>query len=171
MTAEISATDLMTGAVFSPDGKFRYALWRFWNYPAAAAGEAKAVMFTMANASLAGRFNDDPTTQKVARYAKRWGYDGFYVGNLFAVVDTYWTGVGEGEAKKGGPDCDKWLMTMRNSSVLHIAAWGFMGGYQPERAKEVRAMFPRLYHLGLSLKGLPKHPLYLSADQAPVLWE
>lgn len=163
-----TAVDLMSGAIFSEDGKYRYALWRFWNYSAAVAGTARATMFIMGNASKAGRFNDDPTTIKVCHYAQRWGYDGVYIGNLYAVADTHWAG--EDTEGKIGPECDKWLMTMRNSSRKHVAAWGFVGGFNEERTRAVIRMFPTLYHLGLSMKGIPKHPLYLSPWQEPVEW-
>ncbi len=163
--------NLMTGAEFSEDGICRYALWRVWNYQAVRDGKARCVMFIMANASKAGAFKDDPTTNKVAKYAQRWGYDGLYIGNLYPRIDTYSQFSGLTEQELLGDKADEWLAIMRDSSALHIAAWGFMGGCHPERAKIVRAMFPELYHLGLSKNGLPKHPLYLSANLEPVLWE
>jgi len=164
------ALELLSGAKFSEDGVYRYALWRFWNYPACRDGVARAAMFIMANPSTAGAMRDDPTTMKCAKYAQRWGYDGIYVGNLFAVVGTHWVGTPE-PGEKIGELCDYWLGIMQNSSILHIAAWGFMGEYHPDRAKEVAAMFPDLHHLGLSVKGIPKHPLYLNLDIEPTLWK
>lgn len=163
--------DLLTGAEFSEDRIYRYALWRFWNYRAASQGTAKSVTFIMANPSTAGAFRDDPTTIKCARYAQRWGYDGMYIGNLYARIDTYSAFTGLTESELVGDKTDEWLGIMRNSSAMCIAAWGFMGGYHPERAKVVRAMFPELHHLGLSKDGLPKHPLYLPATLEPSLWK
>lgn len=164
-------TDLMTGAVFSDDGKYRYALWRFWNIRAAKDGNARAVMFIMANPSTAGALRDDPTIRKCAKYAQGWGYDGMYVGNLFARIDTHLTPGLLTQEELIGEQTDEWLGIMCNSSAVCIAAWGFMGGNQPERAKTVRAMMPELYHLGISKNGLPRHPLYLPAIIEPILWE
>lgn len=169
MTQQMAA-NIMTGAEFSENGKYRYALWRFWNYQAASKGEARSVLFIMANPSMAGAWRDDPTTSKCAKYAQRWGYDGMYVGNLYARIDTHSLFDEFTETELIGDKTDEWLQIMQNSSRLCVAAWGFMGGYHPERAKVVRAMFPELYHLGLSLEGLPKHPLYLPANIEPTLW-
>lgn len=166
-----SRMEVMTGAEFSKDGVYRYALWRFWNWRAATEGLAKSVMFVMANPSSAGAWKDDPTTRKCAKYAQTWGYDGMYIGNLYARIDTYSVFTGLTEKELIGDGADEWLAIMRNSSAVCVAAWGFMGGYHPERAQAVRAMFPELYHLGLSLDGLPKHPLYLPANLEPILWE
>ncbi len=166
-----TTTDLMTGAEFSDDGIYRFALWRFWNYKVASEGNAKFVMFIMANPSMAGAFKDDPTIIRCAKFAQRWGFDGMYIGNLYARIDTHSLFTGLTEKELMGDKIDEWLAIMQNSSALYIAAWGFMGGYHPERAKVVRAMFPELHHLGLSNEGLPKHPLYLPRDTKPVLWE
>ncbi len=163
-------SEILTGAKFSENGIYRYALWRFWNYRVASGGRARSVMFIMANPSSAGQFRDDPTTGKCAKYAQRWGYDGMYVGNLYARIDTHSAFSGLTEKELVGDEADEWLRVMQNSSTLCIAAWGFMGGHHPERAKTVRAMFPSLHHLGLSKEGLPKHPLYLPANLEPVLW-
>lgn len=162
--------DKMTGAEFSKDGRYRYALWRFWNWRAARDGNARSVMFIMANPSTAGGQRDDPTIRKCAKYAQGWGYDGMYVGNLYARIATVYIKSEMTEKNLIGDKADVWLGIMRNSSVVCIAAWGFMGGYHPERATAVRAMFPELHHLGLSKDGLPKHPLYLSATLQPILW-
>ena len=118
--------DLMTGAKFSEDGRYRYALWRFWNYQAARDGEARSVMFIMANPSIAGQFRDDPTIIKCAKYAQRWGYDGIYIGNIYAIVATHYFPWKQSEEEAKGKFCDYWLEIMRNSSALHIAAWGFI---------------------------------------------
>ena len=167
----LTETDIMTGAKFSEDDVYRYALWRFWNYGVAKEGTARAVMFIMANSSTAGGQRDDPTIRKCAKYGQRLGFDGMYVGNLYPRIDTYSRFNGLTEEQLLGDKADDWLGMMRDSSVLHIAAWGFMGGRYPERAKAVRAMFPELYYLELSKDGIPKHPLYLKANLEPVLWE
>lgn len=168
--AVVNEHDLLTGAVFSADGIYRYALWRYWNYQSAKNGEARAAMFIMANPSVAGKYTDDPTIVKCAKYARKWGYDGMYVGNLLGIIMTHWNR-NMPEKSAIGDDNDYWLDVMKNSSVIHIAAWGFMGGYHPNRALAVRGMFPELYHLGISKDGQPKHPLYLPNHLEPSLWE
>jgi len=164
--------DLISGAVFSENGRFRYALWRFWNFQAAKNGNARAVMFIMGNPSIAGKYKDDPTIIKCAKLAQGWGYDGMHIGNLFALIDTHWEyDPKTPEVELVGGECDKWLATQYNSSVIRIAAWGFLGRYYPERVKAVRALFPELHYLELSQDGQPKHPLYLSMMVKPIPWE
>ncbi len=168
----------MCGAVFSGfnssgEAKYRYSLWRFWNYPAFRDGKAKAVMFIMANPSTAAAHKDDPTVRRCTLLANSWGFDGIYVGNLMAVIDTHWAPIdGTNNAEQYGPDNNEWLIEMRDKARIHIAAWGFMGSYAKERAEEVRKLFPKLYHLGLSKRQkFPLHPLYLSPGVKPILWE
>lgn len=51
-----------------------------------------------------------------------------------------------------------------------IAAWGAFP-CAIERAKSVRGMFAgKLYHLGLTQAGHPKHPLYIKKETQPTLW-
>ncbi len=160
--------DERSGAIFSADRKFRYALWRYWNIKPALEGNARAVMLTLANPSVAGAYRDDPTVVKCAHYGQRWQFDGMYIGNVMAEIGTHY--MDRGLKRDPGPFCDEYLGIMRNSSALHIAAWGFMQQYYPERAKAVRRMFLELYYLELAKDGFPKHPLYLRADLKPTLW-
>src|SRR5437868_12651695 len=64
-------------AVISPCGKFRYRLTRQW-------GEGAALPFVMLNPSTADAEQDDPTIRKCVGFAKRMGYDGIEVVNLYA---------------------------------------------------------------------------------------
>lgn len=174
-----SISNLMSGAIFSEDGVYRYSLWRFWNYQVAKDGNAKAVMFIMGNPSTAGKYNDDPTIIKCAKFAQHWGYDGMYIGNLYAVVSTHWITKQDKSSNDPivwtkpliGDDCDYWLDIMKNSSQLYVAAWGFIGNANPARVNEVVSFFPTLHHLGLSKNGQPKHPLYLPSNSQPIEWE
>lgn len=160
----------MSGAIFSEDRNHRYCLWRFWNYQVAEKGEAKAVMFIMANASTAGDFNDDPTIRRCAGFGRDWGYDGMYIGNLFSKIETHWSPNMKFDENGVGEECDYYLQVMINSSAMHVAAWGFMGKHYPERAKEIRKMIPDLHYIELSKGGVPKHPLYLPSYRKPILW-
>ncbi len=54
-----------------------------------------------------------------------------------------------------------------------IAAWGTHGahlGRGPALERSLRQIGKPLYVLGLSKDGHPKHPLYISYSQRPVLW-
>ena len=65
--------------------------------------------------------------------------------------------------------------TLRSSGVLRpdnmvIACWGTKGNFM-ERDLQVRRIITRMYHLGLTKAGHPRHPLYLKKTIQPTLWE
>lgn len=68
-----------TGAIFSPDRKYRYALWRIWDSKPLAG-------WYMLNPSVADEKTDDPTIRKCCGFARRWGNGGILVLNLFNLV-------------------------------------------------------------------------------------
>lgn len=66
------------GAVISQDQLYRYLLWRRW-------GTGPVVTWLMCNPSTADATVDDATIRKCTGFAKRWGFDGIHVINLFAL--------------------------------------------------------------------------------------
>ena len=68
----------MRSANFSACRKYRYSLKRVWNR------QSSLVLFIGLNPSTADEINDDPTLTRCMDYAKRWGYGGVCVANLFA---------------------------------------------------------------------------------------
>src|SRR5688572_12557148 len=67
-----------SGARFSECGTYRYVLWRQWN-------EVNGdVAFVGLNPSTADDEKDDPTIRRCIGFAKRWGYGGVVMLNLFA---------------------------------------------------------------------------------------
>lgn len=70
------------GAILSACGTYRYHLWRLWD-------KALPVMvFVMQNPSTADASHDDPTIRKCIGFAKRHGYGGISVRNIFALRAT-----------------------------------------------------------------------------------
>jgi hypothetical protein len=54
-----------------------------------------------------------------------------------------------------------------------VCAWGTHGAHLGRGAaveRLLRGTGARLFHLGLSQAGHPKHPLYIGYDVAPQLW-
>lgn len=146
-------------AVISKDGKYRYALWRIWD------SNLPNVMFIMLNPSTADSIKNDPTISKCIYYAKKWGYGGIYVGNLFA-FRSHTPGLMMLDSDPIGPDCDDYLSWMRDRSELIIAAWGNHGSHL-NRGSIIKRKFKNLYCLDLTNSGQPKHPLYLSNKLIP----
>jgi hypothetical protein len=69
-----------SGAEFSPCRTWRYALWRHWDWQ----GHANCVMFVGMNPSTADELVNDKTISNCIGFAKRWGFGGIYMLNLFA---------------------------------------------------------------------------------------
>lgn len=66
-----------------------------------------------------------------------------------------------------GPGNDHWLDRAVLASDIAVAAWGNHGALSG-RSALVRSRFAgRLWALGLTLSGEPKHPLYLPYSQTP----
>ena len=157
----ISADD---DAVISEDGLYRYSLYRDLYGPRLAG----ILGYIMLNPSTADAFTDDPTISRCTERAKRLGYGGMRVCNLYA-----YRASSPKELKKAnypiGPENDKHILLMARECNLIIIGWGNYA--QPERAKQVRDLLKLLpidtykapvYHLGLTKSGQPKHPLYIS---------
>jgi hypothetical protein len=155
------------GAIFSPCGTYRYALWRIWS-PA-----LPLLMILGLNPSRAGADKNDQTIRREIDYAARWSFGGLLKGNLFGFVDTHQSNLRDAPDRVG-PDNDLWLMRMRERAGeegMFLAAWGACGDLDPDRVAVVRAMFPKLHTLGFTQSGQPKHPLRLAKTLKPILWE
>lgn len=147
-----------SGAHFSECGKYRYALWRVWD------ACLPAVMFIGLNPSTANADTDDPTIRKVRSFAKKWGYGGVYMLNLFPYIST-------------DPEQLKCEFNERiNTDYLHefgqkasmvVFAWGAfeIAGF---RSGQVSQMFPNAKALVINKDGSPRHPLYVPGNVVPV---
>lgn len=145
------------GAEVSADGVYRYKLWRIWD-----TGRPLA-LFVMLNPSTADANQDDPTIRRCIGFAKSWGYGGILVGNLFAIRATDPKDM-RCAADPIGPRNDEALGELHGQAGITIAAWGVHGIYC-RRATEVVRWWPgRVYCLGSTKDGHPKHPLYLPKD-------
>ncbi len=146
-------------AVFSPDRKYRYALWRIWD-------EQKPVcMFIGLNPSTADEYADDPTIRRCESFAGSWGYGGLCMTNLFAYVSTDPHALCGAESI--GLDNDTWLTYLATYSGIVVASWGDFKVAR-ERSEVVKKLIPNLYCLGTTKQGYPKHPLYLPKYLKPM---
>src|SRR5512132_1306567 len=71
-----------TGARFSIDRRYRYALWRVGGHT------EDLCNFLLLNPSSADEATNDPTSERCERRARRWGFGGLIVTNLFALCST-----------------------------------------------------------------------------------
>jgi hypothetical protein len=151
---------MKTGAKISPCQKYRYALRRIWDK------SLPFAMFIGLNPSTADATKDDATIRRCIGFAKKWGYGGIQVGNLFAYRSTNPSKL-KSVSNPVGPDNDRWLKKLYASSGIAIAAWGNSGSLF-SRANYVCSLIPDLYCLGLTKNKHPRHPLYLKKNVKPV---
>jgi hypothetical protein len=150
--------------VFDRSHVYRYLLTRTWT-------PGPVVLFVMLNPSTADAATDDPTMRRCLGFARRHGFGGLTVVNLFALRTTDPAGLGE-HPDPVGPDTDAFIAAAASSTDRHVAAWGAHPTART-RAAAVTAALTSLAHrgrrsslacLGLTKTGQPRHPLYLPSD-------
>ena len=173
------------GNLHAPDGTeivdaYRYQLYRGESCPRfdERAKSEKTLCFVMLNPSTADATKDDPTIKRCRGYAVRWGYQHLYVVNLFAyrATDTkeLYDRVYPGTLIVG-PENDDYILRVAKESDRIIAAWGAVRQAFEWRAAYVREMLRKncpgkVYALGLTKAGHPRHPLYVKKDAEPFLF-
>jgi len=149
-------------AIISDCGKYRYELHREWDK------KKRKVLFIMLNPSTADADNNDLTTIRCINFAKKWGYGGIMIGNIYPF------------RAKRPKDLRKWLKDggtyqffnrdavhqMAEQADMIVCAWGcnYKEGI-PEWVDELGDLF----YLELCKDNItPKHPLgNLSKDAIP----
>lgn len=150
---------------------YRYSLTRTWsqvevNKPPVHA----AALFVLLNPSTATAEKDDPTIRRCVGYAKRWGFGGVWIGNIFAFRATDPADMKRAEDPIG-PRNDEYLWHLAASADLIVCGWGQHAGYQ-QRGRAVQRLLRtfELKCLKLTKYGEPCHPLYLRGDLEPIGW-
>lgn len=156
-------------ALFSTDERYRFMLRIEWN-------DAKpACVFIGLNPSTADENVDDPTVRRCKRFARDWGAGSLVMLNLFAYRATLPKDMMAVADPIGILPTERILLTdqLGAGAIFNIAAWGNHGLFRNRQGEFLNNLLnenTRLHHLGLSLAGTPKHPLYLKADTKPELW-
>ena len=151
-----------SGAILSSDRVYRYRLWRIWD-----CGKP-LVLFIGLNPSTADEAEDDPTIRRCIGFAKKWGYGGLYMGNLFALRATDPENMMANPAPIGSEN-HKALTGMYLETRCSVACWGVNGSYL-NREHRFEMEFSDLKCLGVTKGGHPKHPLYLSKTTKLIDW-
>lgn len=151
-------------ARISNGGMYRYYLSRIWDK------NLRKVAFVCLNPSTADANNDDPTIRRCRRFAKDWGYGGFYMVNLFAFRATDPKRIREVPSPVGHEN-DKWIAFVVAICDKLIFAWGINGSFMNREKSIMNKYKDYAYYLELSKGGHPKHPLYLKADIKPQKYE
>lgn len=153
-------------AIFSPDRRYRYQLGRRWNL------SMGIVNFIMLNPSIADESVNDPTITRCIERAKRMGYGGIIVTNLFALVSTDPKTL-YSASDPVGPYTDDHIFEVAFHCHLIICGWGQHGILKGRGQKIEKALkeTSNLHYLRMGKNGQPYHPLYLPYDLQPVRWE
>jgi len=152
------------GAIISPCGKFRYALWRQWSEG------GRTLLFVMLNPSTADADVDDATIRRCIGFGQRHGFGGIEVVNLFA----YRASDPKDLRRAGWPvgaENDRWIVSSAEQALESggavCLAWG-AGAAELERPQVVLPLLRRAgvepMCLGITRSGYPRHPLYVAGD-------
>ncbi len=167
MAESLFDIDMECDALISPCGKYRYSLYRRWDY------SLPTLRWIMVNPSTADHKQDDPTIKKCIAFAKSWEYGGILVVNLFALRATNPREIYKA-ADPVGPENDEMLKRILLHNAIPdmtIAAWGCNGQHlgRDRQVVDMLNMYGKTLHcLGTTQDGHPKHPLYLAASTKPV---
>ena len=151
---------------FSPDRKHRYTLLHRIN----PLFGKKLILWIGLNPSTADEQKLDPTLTRIRSFSEREGFDGFLMTNIFGFRAT--------DPKEMirtpdpiGPENDQALLAAAERCDKVVAAWGAHGVHQ-DRAIAVAKLLAshKLWCLGTTKAGFPRHPLYVKGDQPLVRW-
>jgi hypothetical protein len=164
-------------AEISECGRYRWWLrrsWSLWENGLHVKGKGTCC-FDMLNPSTANGEIDDPTIRRCFGFARSWGYDTLSVRNIFpwrATDPRELLRVGRDLAVGGERGNSELLASC--TADLTVLAWGanVPFGRDLEVLQMFREHFPdlRLYCLGTTKNGKPRHPLYVKADTKPELF-
>lgn len=129
-------------------------------------GSGGIVNWIMLNPSTADERFDDPTIRKCCGFAKRWGYRGITVSNLFAFratdpADLIACAAKDYGAAVGGGETNCQMAAEAWRADLVVIAWGAHAKRFPERVREVLdtvLVESQLFCIGRTKEGHPLHP-------------
>lgn len=164
----IKRTNEITGNVaeFSTDMQYRYSLLRWINQKE----NPRTVVFCGLNPSTADENDPDNTVTRCTNYAKDWGFDAYWMLNLFAYRETDRLLMKKHHSPIGWHN-DEVIARVAADADLFVCAWGADGGHL-QRDKSVLQLLEDidLYCLKVTKGGHPIHPLYQRADLKPVVF-
>ena len=151
---------MQQSAIISECGNYRYELKRIWD-------DSKPwVLFVCLNPSTADHEKEDNTSRVCINYAKRWGYGGLVIANLFAYRSTDKSVLYQ-VADPVGPENDQHLQGLSKEAVETVCAWTDDGAFM-ERDLAVLPLLKSPKCLTILKSGRPGHPLYKSKDLKPM---
>ena len=144
-------------------GDYRYRLGRQW-------GPGPTLLAVLLNGATADADHNDNTVSRLVAGAQLHGYGRLWLGNAFGLMAQHPSAL-YSEIDPVGPDCDEHLRRMAERSDDVLVGWGSF----PKlawRFGQVLGLLGnrRLYCLGRTLDGSPRHPARLSASTPWEVW-
>lgn len=173
----IPVGDMHAAAEFSPCGRYRHTLWRTWS---ALREEAAFALWIGMNPSTADATHDDPTVRREIGFTRRLGLESMCKVNVMDYRATRPADLLPSPALR--PDfrprsAHNLPAISRNASVAErvIVAFGALPkplrGYAAETVEMLLGQGVRLWCLGTTADGSPRHPLYVRRDAPLTVWE
>lgn len=161
-------------AVLSDDRRHRYWLARIWSRT------LPVLVVCMFNPSTADDKSDDQTIRRLCAWAKRWGYGGILVVNLYSLRSSDPTEVhGRERDAFGDAQPEAWAAALdiaAQQGTPVLCAWGALGSSFASKPFLAAAADLELICIGLTADGRPKHPMArgrsrVPDDQEPLVYE
>ena len=152
-------------ALYSRCGQYRYRLTRAW-------GAGPVLVWIMLNPSTATEERNDPTIARCEGRARRGGFGGVEILNLFAFRATRPADLRQ-VGDPVGPGNGAVVLEGAARAGMILCGWGVHGALQGEGARMRSALLDRglvLHTLGLTKAGHPRHPLYVGNAVVPQFW-
>lgn len=169
----VTRGSVFSGANFSPCGRYRYSLWRRWGIRSV---KNRELVFIGLNPSTADEMISDPTVTRCINLAKREGFPGMMMLNMFAFRSTDPKKLLLVDDPVGPRNLDSLLRMIGAPGRKVIACWGSHKLVLPQAKRLLmmssnyksgfitRRVHQLLYCLGTNKDGNPRHPLYLPSD-------
>ncbi len=165
---------MLCSAEISDCGRYRYRLDRVWGDE-----DGARVCWVMLNPSTADSSKDDPTIRRCISFSKAWKAHGLTVVNLFALRSTSPAGLLSLPLNEAiGPGNNDVLAYVTRRTRVVFCAWGSSGSGLLRRTIDSRAddvarilRHRKIWCLGTTKDGAPRHPLYLPMNSRPRIWE
>ena len=157
------SSEMIRSAVISEDGLYRYELRRQWDQ------SRSFIVWCLLNPSTANADRDDPTVRRCIGFSQAWGHGGLIVVNLMSYRATRPQDCLNADDPYG-PLNHVYLDSAASRRPRVMCAWGSRA---PKCAVEIALRYlprRRLFCLGITKDGSPRHPLYVRAEQKPILW-
>lgn len=156
-------------AEFSPCGRYRYWLSRWWE------PTGRAALWIGMNPSTAEADVDDPTIRKEMHFTRALGLAGYIKCNVMDYRATKPKDLLTLEGvNAASPQNLQTIISQARHASMVFAAWGALlrplRRYADEVAFELRPIVGDLWCMGVTADGSPRHPLYLRNDAQPMPW-